>query len=90
MNATSFSIQKENVTTISQNVIDFNGTNTTQKENVTVTQIDHVPENALDSNISTYFALQGGQKDGWWRAEFLVKQTKVIQVQITTSALVDR
>lgn len=39
--------------------------------------------NALDGNKNTYFALQGGKQDGWWKADFNEKGVMVTQVKVT-------
>ena len=47
---------------------------------------DHHPSKGIDGNRDTYFALQGGQKDGSWKAEFSTPQTKVSRIKVTSSA----
>ena len=48
------------------------------------------PQNAIDGNKDTYFALQGGTTrkkepiNGYWQAAFPIKGTRVSRVEVTS------
>ena len=42
------------------------------------------PHYAIYGKKFTFFALKGGDKDGYWKAEFVSKGSHVAQIEVTT------